>query len=116
MQVADSTLATTACAMALDNSNAARLTAELHRAFRFIDLANRPGLNKMELAVQQMRAEASTSPATNSEVERLFERLNSTRRLKRKRESKPSSRAATLSQPAASYSQPNVATHKPGFH
>jgi hypothetical protein len=52
MQVANSTLATTACAMALDNSNAARLTAELHRAVRFIDLANRPGLNKMELAVQ----------------------------------------------------------------
>ena len=91
MQVANSTLATTACAMALDNSNAARLTAELHRAVRFIDLANRPGLNIMELAVQQMRAGGATAPATNSEVERLFERLNSTRRLKRKRESKPNS-------------------------
>ena len=91
IQVANSTLATTACAMALDNSNAARLTAELHRAVRFIDLANWHGLNKMELAVQQMRAGAATAPGTNNEVERLFERLNSTRRLKRKRESKPSS-------------------------
>jgi hypothetical protein len=71
MQVANSTLATNACAMALDNSNAARLTAELHRAVHFIDLANRPGLNIMELAVQQMRTGAATSPATNIEVERF---------------------------------------------
>jgi hypothetical protein len=89
MHVANSTLATTASAMELNNSNVARLT-ELHRAVRYIESTNRPGraLNKMELAVQQMRAGAATPPATNSEVERLFGRVDKSTRWKRKRESK----------------------------
>ena len=77
MQAANNTLATTASAMALDNSIAARHT-EHHQAIRFIDSANRPGrvLNKMELAVQQMRAGAATVPSTKREVERLFGRVH----------------------------------------
>ena len=92
LQVANSTLATTASAIELHNSIAARHIAASgteHRAAR-LDSANRPrALNKLELAVEQMLAE----PAIVSEIERLLGcRLdNSTRRLKRKRESKPSS-------------------------
>ena len=87
MQVANSTLATTASAMELNNSNAARLTDELQRAAHYIESANRPGraLNKTELAVRQMRAGAAAAPATNSEVERLFGRLDNSTRRKRKR-------------------------------
>ena len=91
IQVANSTLATTASAIELHNSIAARHIAASgteHRAAR-LDSANRPrALNKLELAVEQMRAE----PAIVSELRLLGCRLdNSTRRLKRKRESKPSS-------------------------
>ena len=87
MQVANSTLATTASAMELNNSNAARLTDELQRAVHYIESANRHGraLNKMKLAVQQMRAGAAAAPATNSEVERLFGRVDNSTRRKRQR-------------------------------
>ena len=91
IQVANSTLATTASAIELHNSCVARHIAASgteHRAAR-LDSANRPrALNKLELAVEQMRAE----PAIVSELRLLGCRLdNSTRRLKRKRDSKPSS-------------------------
>jgi hypothetical protein len=54
-----------------------------HRAVR-LDSANRPrALNKMELALEQMRAGAASAPATNSEVERLFGRVDKSTRRKR---------------------------------
>jgi hypothetical protein len=59
-----------------------------HRTVR-LHSVNRPrALNILETAVQQMRARAAAAaPATISEVERLFGRLDNSTRRKRKRTS-----------------------------